>query len=150
MVPTQFCQLFGGKSPPGNFTRYAGWLCEVSGSLFALPLTHCVDDVIGVEPEDLAESGNLCFKVRCLTAGWAISPKKAPPPAAKFLVIGVELDLSKTPREEAVLKVAAKRITQLKKILAEIRRKRRLGPGTSASLTGRLGFSLSACFGKFG
>ena len=72
------CQLFGGKSPPLNFARYAGWLCEVSASLFALPASHCVDDVISVEPGELAESGNLAFRVLCTTTGCAISAGKPP------------------------------------------------------------------------
>ena len=97
MTPAYFVplgELFDGKSPPLNFVRFAAWLCEVAGSLFELPLTHCVDDIIVVEPESLVESGNLSFKVLCITTGWAISPNKAPPPAAIFLVIGVELDLA--------------------------------------------------------
>ena len=92
------CQLFGGKSPPLNFARYAAWLCEVAGPLFGLPLTHCVDDVIGVEPEEVAESGNLAFKVLCMATGWAVSPKKSPLPTSHFLVIGVELDLENSGR----------------------------------------------------
>ena len=145
MVPT-----VRGKSPPLNFARYAAWLCEAAGSLFALPLTHCVDDIIAVEPEQLVESGNLAFKVLCMVTGWATSPTKAPPPSAVFLVIGVEIDLSKTPYEDPVLKVSAKRVVQLEKLLANIKSTKRLGPGCAASLTRKLGFSLCACYGRFG
>ena len=59
------CQLFGGRSPPLNFARYLAWLVEVAAVLFALPLTHCVDDIIGVEPSVIAVSGNLAFKILC-------------------------------------------------------------------------------------
>ena len=122
------CQLFGGKSPPLNFARYAAWLCEVAGSLFALPLTHCVDDIICVEPEELVESGHIAFKLLCVATGWAISPNKAPPPSSVFVVIGVELNLSGTPDSEAILKISAKRVSQLLKILEDIRHTARLGP----------------------
>ena len=122
----------------------------MAGSLFAIPLTHCVDDIICVEPEELVDSGHLAFKILCTATGWAISSNKAPPPSAAFLVIGVVLDLSKTPDGDAVLQVSAKRVAQLEKILGEIKRTAKLGPGAAASLTGKLGFSLCACFGRFG
>ena len=72
------CQLFGGKSPPLNFARYPAWLCEIAAVLFALPTSHCVDDMISVEPEALASSGN-------------IAEDKSPPPADTFTVIGIQL-----------------------------------------------------------
>jgi hypothetical protein len=134
---TPLCQLFGGKSPPLNFARYAAWLCETAGPLFGLPLSHCVDDIICVEPAPVVESGHLAFKILCATTGWAISPNKAPPPSAAFLVIGVVLDLSKTPEEDAVLKVSTKRVAQLEKILNEVKRTSSLGPGAAASLIGK-------------
>ena len=144
------CQLFGGKSPPLNFARFPAWLCEMAASLFALAASHCVDDVIAVEPSPIAASGNLCFKMLCELSGWALSPSKAPPPACVFMVIGVVLDLSGVPRAEAVLKIATKRIEQLTKILLIIEATGRLGSGEAASLTGKLGFTLCACFGRFG
>ena len=81
------CQLFGGKSPPLNFARYAAWLCECSASLFGLPLTHCVDDIICIEPAALVDSGHLAFKILCRLTGWTISAKKSPPPCSSFVVI---------------------------------------------------------------
>jgi len=63
------CQLFGGKSPPLNFARYPAWLCECASTLFALPITHCVDDVIGIEPASLALAGNIAFKLLCEATG---------------------------------------------------------------------------------
>ena len=144
------CQLFGGKSPPLNFARYAAWLCEIAASLFALPATHCVDDVISVEPESLASSGNIAFKALCCLTGWMVSAGKSPPPSQVFVVIGVELDLSQVPDGEAMVRVSVKRVAQLRKILEEIKAAGRLGSGEAASLTGKLGFTLCACFGRFG
>ena len=37
-----YSQLFGGKSPPLNFSRYPAWICEIVAVLFALGLSHCV------------------------------------------------------------------------------------------------------------
>ena len=88
-----YCQLFGGKSPPLNFARYPAWLCEVAAVLFGLPVSHCVDDMISVEPTILAFLGQRCFVELCRATGWEISEGKPPPPSSRFVVIGVELDL---------------------------------------------------------
>ena len=88
------CQLFGGKSPPLNFARYVTWIVETAAALFAAPATHCVDDIISVEPVDRALSGNIAFKALCMLAGWMISLAKSPLPSVRFVVIGVDLDLS--------------------------------------------------------
>lgn len=104
------CQLFGGKSPPLNFARFPAWLCAMAAALFALAASHCVDDIIAVEPNPIAASGNWCFKMLCGLTGWALSPSKAPPLACIFMVIGVVLDLSGVPLAEAILKIETKHI----------------------------------------
>ena len=144
------CQLFGGKSPPVNFARFAAWLCDVNAVLFAVPASHCVDDIISVEPSGLARSGNLCFKLLCLLTSWELSPEKAPPPDARFLVIGVTLDLSDVPEGEAILLISEARIKLLEEIILDMDTRGRLGPGEAASLTGKLGFTLCACSGRYG
>ena len=49
------CQLFGGKSPPLSFARFPAWLCEMAAALFALAASHCVDDIIAVEPDTVGK-----------------------------------------------------------------------------------------------
>ena len=145
-----FCQLFGGKSPPLNFARYPAWLCEVAAVLFGIPVSHCVDDMISVEPRKLAMLGRWCFVELCRLTGWEISEEKSPLPSDCFVVIGVELDLAEVPTGEAAIRVTAKRIEQLEAILLKIQKADRLGSGESASVTGKLGFTLCACFGRHG
>jgi hypothetical protein len=145
-----YCQLFGGKSPPLNFARFPAWMCEVNAVLFGAPTSHCVDDIISVEPESLAAAGNMAFKSLCLLTGWAISEEKSPEPAYSFIVIGVQLDLSLVPEGEAAIRVTEKRIEQLDLILRKIRDDDRLGSGDAAQVTGKLGFTLCACFGRYG
>ena len=67
------CQLFGGKSLPLNFARYPAWMFEIAAVLFRLPTSHCVGDMISVEAEALASSGNIAFRSLCMLTGWAIS-----------------------------------------------------------------------------
>jgi len=145
-----YCQLFGGKSPPLNFARYPAWLCEISAVLFGIPVSHCVDDMISVEPERLALMGRFCFIELCKVTGWEISVEKSPPPSNTFVVIGVEMDLSEVPEGEAAIRVTRKRIEQLTAMLLKIKEADSLGSGEAASLTGKLGFTLCACFGRYG
>ena len=52
LVPVFFLavtQLFGSGNAPLNFTRYADFCCRALAALFAIPATHCVDDVIVLE-----------------------------------------------------------------------------------------------------
>ena len=102
--------------------------------------------MIGIEPEEIAQSGNFAFKLLCEATGWAISSEKSPLPARSFVVIGVDLDLTNVPEAEAVVKVTKKRVAQLKKTLRGIMSSEKLGSGDAAALTGALGFTLCATF----
>ena len=89
-----------------------------------------MDDMISVEPSELADSGRFTFIELCMLLGWAISMEKSP------------LVLSAVPDGEAAIRVTAKRIEQLPAILTKIKVSNRLGSGEPASLTGNLGFTL--------
>jgi len=142
-----FCQLFGGKSPPLNFSRFPAWLCWVAAVLFALPLSHCVDDMIAIEPTALADSGRNAWLTLCQALGWEISMPKSPIPRNVFLVIGVLLDLSGT---TPVISISKRRIASLLQIIHTVLTTGKLGSGEAASLAGKLGFALCACCGRFG
>ena len=43
-------QLFGGSSSPRNFARHPAWMCEALAVCFSLATSHCVDDMIGIDP----------------------------------------------------------------------------------------------------
>ena len=66
------------------------------------------------------------------------------------MVIVVTLDTSGNPAEPARLSVSAKRIAALSLMLRSIIHKSRLPPGEASSLAGKLGFALTAMFGRVG
>ena len=68
-----YSQLFGGKSPPLNFSRYPAWACQIVAVLLGLPMTHCVDDMIVVEPAEWIMSGWRCWKRLNIYMGWYVS-----------------------------------------------------------------------------
>ena len=51
-------QLFGGKTPPRNFSRCPAWWCYLMAPMYGLPLQHTVDDVMATERCSVVESGN--------------------------------------------------------------------------------------------
>ena len=125
-------------------------MCEVLASLFAVAVTHCVDDVIAVEPEDLVHSGRESWLALAAAAGWAVSLEKSPPPERVFGVIGITLDLSPVPEHDALVDVTAKRLESVSRAIRLILERGRLSSGEAASLSGKLGFTISATFGRVG
>ena len=50
-------QLFGGSSSPLNFARHPAWMCEALAVYFSIATSHCVDDMIGIDPSDIVVCG---------------------------------------------------------------------------------------------
>lgn len=144
------CQLFGSKSAPLNFSRYPTWCCEVMAFIFAVPMTHCVDDMISVEREDTAASARQAWLLFAELCGWLVSMEKSPPPSALLNVIGVILDLRSFPAGEIFVRISNKRVTTITDTISMILKEGVLGCGQAASLAGKLGFTISATFGKVG
>ena len=144
------CLIFGSKTAPLNFARFPAVFCELVARLFRLPATHCVDDVIFIEDIDAATSGKQSWDVFVFLAGWLMSSSKGVDPAQIFTAIGVSVDLRAFPSGEPTIMVTKRRLGALKQMLLSILKKGRLGSGEAASLAGKLGFSMSATFGRFG
>ena len=143
-------QLFGGSSSPLNFARFPAWMCEALAVFFAVAVSHCVDDMIGVDPDDVVMSGWRAWRRLAKRCGWEVSDAKSPLPSQRFMVIGVTLCLTNLPVENAFLSVSEKRLVMLDMLLARIVAKGMLSSGEAASLCGKLGFALCAVFGRVG
>ena len=139
--------VFGSKTAPLSFSRYPAALCEVVATLFLLPATHCVDDVIFIETLDAAVEGKVCWDLLMSLCGWLMSSSKDMDPSGCFPVIGVSLDLRPFPFSEPSVLITARRIATLLAILAYVLRVKVLGCGEAASLAGKLGFALCVTFG---
>ena len=156
--PLQLCvvffltlsQVFGSKSAPLNFSRFPAWMCQLMASLFAAAVTHCADDVIAIEPAFLVDSARAAWMCLTETAGWAISSEKSPLPQTIFGAIGVVLDLSPIPASNALVKVTASRLESVTKSIMATLQRNVLSSGEAASLSGKLGFTISATFGRVG
>ena len=125
-------------------------MCEALAVFFTVVTSHCVDDMMVTGPTPVVRSGwDYCL---CLgrTCGWEISDAKYPPPSAKFMVIGVTLDMTETPDGPAKLVISRNRVRALQLVLWRTIDSGILRPGEASSLAGKLGFALTAVFGRIG
>jgi hypothetical protein len=118
--------------------------------LFLLPATHCVDDVIIIEEDGVADSGKLCWDLLMELCGWKMSVSKDQVPSQLFTVIGVSIDLRPFPGGDPNIMVTQRRLKSLHSLITAILAKMWLGSGEASSLSGKLGFTLSAAFGRAG
>ena len=79
------------------FSRYPAWMCEALAVFFVLAASHCVDDMIGIDPSDVVASGWHSWLLLARRCGWEIRKEQSPFPSNQLLVIGVTLDTSGTP-----------------------------------------------------
>ena len=66
-------QLFGGSSSPLYVSRYPAWMCEALAVFFTVAASHCVDDMIGIDPSDVVVSGWQSWLRLARRCGWKIS-----------------------------------------------------------------------------
>jgi len=143
-------QLFGGKSAGLNFCRIPAWSCWAMSVLHATPFVHCVDDMICIEREATATTGNRSWRHLAHSAGWDIPDRKSPPPAQVFTALGAEVDLSPLPAASALIRITAERARALRNELKAIEKGGVLTPGHAASMMGRLGFAATQLYGRIG
>jgi len=145
-----FSQLFGGKSAPLNFSRFPEWKAEILATLWAIPSSSCVDDVIAIERMSTADTARDAWFCLTKSTGWLISIEKSPAPSRRFIVIGVCLDLRPWPRSDPLVSVTEKRLEALTAIIRKILVVKDFGSGHASSLAGKLGFTITAAFGRVG
>ena len=143
-------QVFGSKTAPINFARYLGAFMDIIATVFLLPATHCVDDVIFIEDKEVAVSGKFSWDALMKMCGWLMSSSKDSYPDSCFPVIGVSLNLAPFPQSDPTVMITARRISSLAQIITKVMEANSLGSGEAASVTGKLGFALSVTFGKLG
>ena len=143
-------QFFGGKSCPVNFARIPDWCCHCVANLAGVPASHCVDDVLVVERTSVITEGWLVWRALAALAGWDVPDRKSPLPGRSSRVLGARSDLSRTPAEPPTLSIEADRVDQLINALTEVKFRKSLGAGLAGKLWGRLAYSCTQLFGRYG
>ena len=118
--------------------------------LAALPMTHCVDDMLVVERASSLGSGYALWRALARLAGWDVPDRKSPPPTSCSRVLGVQSDLSPTPHATPIIRVTEDRVEQLTQAIRQVLTDERLTPGLAGKLWGRLQFATTQAYGKAG
>ena len=145
-----YSQLFGGRSPPQNFSRYPAWMCFALAVLLALHAQHCVDDVLGMDRMECLMDGWKAWRRIAEALGWDVPDKKSPSPSQDYLAIGYKVIHVGTPERWARLQISTARRDALCQYISDFLREGRLSGGDAGSLFGRMGFALNATQGRFG
>ena len=142
--------MFGSKSAPLNFSRFPAWCCAALAVAYGVPASHCVDDMISIERLSTIGSGRTSWLLFARLCGCLVSMEKSPPPSPTFTVIGVVLDVRNYPSGEIIIKVTQRRLEVLTETIINILKKDTLLSGEAASLSGKLGFTITVAFGRVG
>ena len=140
-------QLFGGKTPPQNFSRQPSWWCYVMAPLIGLPLQHTVDDVIATERKEIAVCGNDAWREITALTGWDIPDSKSPPPAETTCVLGADI---RHDAYDSEIDVTELRAETLRSVVYDHIQKDNLGAGAAGKLYGRFSATNSQSHGCYG
>ena len=143
-------QFFGGKSCPVNFARVPDWGCHLVASLGAVPMSHCVDDMLCTDRKTTILSGFRLWRGLARLAGWDVPDRKSPPPSPCSRVLGVMSDLSPTPHAPPLVRVTPDRVELLVAALSKVIENGHLTSGLAGKLWGRLQFASTQAYGRIG
>ena len=143
-------QLFGSRVSPVNFSRIPIWSYGLMAALFAVAMSSCVDDVICVERMSTIQSAFICWRRVCWLLGWDVPDSKSPPPQRALRVLGIWLDLSKTPWEPFFVLITQDRLEKILDFINSILECGQLAPGEASSLYGQLGWTCITSHGRCG
>jgi hypothetical protein len=109
-----------------------------------------VDDVIFIQESAVVASAKVCWDLLLDLCGWKMNSEREMFPAQVFCVIGVSVDLRPVPGGDPYITVTKRRLESLITLIKSILAQKLFGSGDAPSLAGRLGFTLSATFGRVG
>ena len=104
-----------------NFARIPSFCAVAIAVLIGMPLIHCVDDRIGIEPDDIIFSGWVVWRLFATLCGWHVPDVKSPEPGSLFRALGANLNLSVCPHRPPFSKGTEEKRLKLLESLLEIR-----------------------------
>ena len=144
------CYAFYRSLPFGSSLAPAGWseivfaLCYILAFSTLTILTHCVDDVCGIEVQETVMSARTCFLELCAKIGFVIDMKKSPLPLDEIIYLGLMMHMpARIPRADIKyfsLSVTDERRIKLIQALEDFLFKGTMTPGEASSFRGKLMF----------
>ena len=132
---------FGSSIAPANWGEVCVALAWIMAYIVLALITHCVDDICGIEPDKIIQSSREAFLQLVRLIGLSLDPKKSLAPSADFLYLGLRLLLpQQLTRQVFALQIPPLRRDRLVSHLESFRTKMTMTTGEASSMRGRLYF----------
>ena len=144
-------QPFGAAAAGNNWARNAVAMAWLAARLLYIALTTCVDDDGCVERRTTIGSAYWSWLQLNELCGFVLDMKKSSPESlARFKLQGQIVDLSGTPAKPILFHLTDARRAELEGLIEHPMRSWRLTPRQAARLCGKLQYTQSQRWGKFG
>ena len=142
---------FGMVSSVLNFNRYPKLMVAMARSILALPVSQYFDDYFIMDLRCAGSSGQLGLQQLHLLTNRPLDVGKRQSMASKRVGLGVAIDVSRVRSEWAIV-VSTKwhRSLSILTMLRDARSSDHLPPGIASTIYGKLGFVLTAVYGRVG
>ena len=140
---------FGATSSVYAFNRVAHSLWYLMVKLGSVWTTQYFDDYPNIEMTSLAASSRGFMEFLLNAVGWkfADTGKKAPPFAASFRVLGVEVNLSQVGSGKLIVANKPERVEHIKQFLCDIMDRQKITSAEASTLHGQLNFAQGQYYG---
>eukprot|EP00435_Cladocopium_sp_Y103_P054063 s402_g17.t1 len=139
---------FGSIASVTAFLRCALAIWHIGSSLLHYTWTSYFDDFLSLTEESLGPHLEMCVSLFFQLLGWGLSLDKLVPYSTCCKVLGVELDLTKTPSGTFAIANTVSRKDELKDTLQHVLSEGFLGRSEAERLRGRLQFASNQLFGR--
>ena len=139
---------FGSIASVTAFLRCALGIWHIGSSLLKLAWTSYFDDFLSMTPACLDKHTELCVATLFQLLGWKLSADKLVPYAHCCKVLGVEVDLSRSPSGLVEVRNTESRQQELISVMRDILTRGFLPRAEGERLRGRLQFASNQLFGR--
>ena len=139
---------FGSVASVTAFLRCALGIWHIGSGILKLAWTSYFDDFLSLTPAMLDQHTEICVSTLFQLLGWKLSSDKLVPYSQCCKVLGVEINLHKSPKGMMEVMNTEARKTELVDCINEILAKRELSRFEGERLRGRLQFASNQLFGR--
>ena len=138
---------FGSKRAPANWPRVTNFIKWALLVVFRIVISVYVGDIFLTETSETIESAFVTVKTVCNRLGFVLEDAKEQPPSSSLNLLGADILISD---DVITARLPERKRTELLNELRQVLSKGTLAPAQAAKLRGRLGYSQSLMFGRFG
>ena len=132
---------FGSSIAPADWGETVVALAHIMAYIVLAIITHCVDDICGIETEDLVSSSRETFLYLVSCIGLTLDMEKSLTPRADFIYLGLRMLLPcRFTKQIFAIKIPPARRAKLIGHLERILQSNSLTSGDASSMRGRLFF----------